>query len=88
MTFDPDGTLFVMEWRPDPVTGDQWFEVKETFRYQRRHDAPGRDDEEVHDRPGEGFSYNAAHRQVRQARRSSSPRNCPRASCATMAGCT
>ena len=34
MTFAPDGTLFVMEWRPDPVTGDKWFEVKETFRYR------------------------------------------------------
>lgn len=34
MTFHPDGSLFVMEWRPDPVTGDKWFEVKETFRYQ------------------------------------------------------
>jgi putative membrane-bound dehydrogenase-like protein len=34
MTFAPDGTLFVMEWRPDPVTGDRWFEVKETFRYK------------------------------------------------------
>src|SRR5580698_7747668 len=32
MTFAPDGTLFVMEWRTDPVTGDKWFEVKETFR--------------------------------------------------------
>src|SRR5580700_7046415 len=31
MTFAPDGTLFVMEWRPDPVTKDSWFEVKETF---------------------------------------------------------
>jgi len=34
MTFAPDGTLFVMEWRPDPVTQDRWFEVKETFRYR------------------------------------------------------
>jgi quinoprotein glucose dehydrogenase len=34
MTFDPDGNLYVMEWRPDPVTGDKWFEVKETFRYR------------------------------------------------------
>ncbi len=34
MTFDPDGNLYVMEWRPDPVTGDRWFEVKETFRYK------------------------------------------------------
>lgn len=34
MTFDPDGTLYVMEWRPDPVTADRWFEVKETFRYK------------------------------------------------------
>jgi putative membrane-bound dehydrogenase-like protein len=34
MTFGPDGTLFVMEWRPDPVTQDRWFEVKETFRYR------------------------------------------------------
>ncbi|HSQ56871.1 MAG TPA: hypothetical protein VLM40_14105, partial [Gemmata sp.] len=34
MTFGPDGTLYLMEWRPDPVTGDKWFEVKETFRYR------------------------------------------------------
>lgn len=34
MTFAPDGSLFVMEWRPDAVTGDKWFEVKETFRYK------------------------------------------------------
>lgn len=34
MTFAPDGTLYVMEWRPDPVTQDRWFEVKETFRYR------------------------------------------------------
>ncbi|HEV3436447.1 MAG TPA: PVC-type heme-binding CxxCH protein [Gemmata sp.] len=34
MTFAPDGTLFIMEWRPDPVTKDSWFEVKETFRYR------------------------------------------------------
>jgi len=34
MTFGPDGSLYVMEWRPDPVTGDKWFEVKETFRYR------------------------------------------------------
>jgi quinoprotein glucose dehydrogenase len=34
MTFGPDGTLYLMEWRPDPVTGDKWFEVKETFRYK------------------------------------------------------
>jgi quinoprotein glucose dehydrogenase len=34
MTFGPDGTLYVMEWRPDPVTGDKWFEVKEKFRYR------------------------------------------------------
>ncbi len=34
MTFDPEGNLYVMEWRPDPVTGDKWFEVKETFRYR------------------------------------------------------
>jgi putative membrane-bound dehydrogenase-like protein len=34
MTFDPEGNLYVLEWRPDPVTGDKWFEVKETFRYR------------------------------------------------------
>lgn len=34
MTFDPEGNLYVMEWRPDPVVGDKWFEVKETFRYK------------------------------------------------------
>ena len=34
MTFDPAGNLYVMEWLPDPVTGDKWYEVKETFRYK------------------------------------------------------
>jgi putative membrane-bound dehydrogenase-like protein len=34
MTFSPDGTLFVLEWTPDPVTKGQWFEFKETFRYR------------------------------------------------------
>ncbi|QDU22112.1 PVC-type heme-binding CxxCH protein [Urbifossiella limnaea] len=34
MTFAPDGSLFVMEWRPDPVTRDRWFPVVETFRYR------------------------------------------------------
>ncbi|HXD85479.1 MAG TPA: PVC-type heme-binding CxxCH protein, partial [Urbifossiella sp.] len=34
MTFGPDGSLFVMEWVPDPVTGGKWFEVKETFRFK------------------------------------------------------
>ena len=34
MTFAPDGSLFVMEWLPDPVTKDRWYEVKETFRYK------------------------------------------------------
>ncbi|MBA4067580.1 MAG: hypothetical protein C0501_28520 [Isosphaera sp.] len=34
MTFGPDGSLYVLEWRPDPVTNDRWFEVKETFRYR------------------------------------------------------
>lgn len=34
MTFAPDGSLFVMEWRPDPVARDRWFPVVETFRYR------------------------------------------------------
>ena len=34
MTFGPDGSLFVLEWRPDPVAGDKWFPVLETFRYK------------------------------------------------------
>ncbi|HUR54100.1 MAG TPA: PVC-type heme-binding CxxCH protein [Gemmataceae bacterium] len=34
MTFGPDGSLFVMEWLPDAVTKDKWFEVKETFHYR------------------------------------------------------
>lgn len=34
MTFAPDGSLFVLEWRPDPVAGDRWFPVLETFRYK------------------------------------------------------
>ncbi len=33
MTFGPDGTLYVMEWRQDPVN-TTWHEVKETFRYR------------------------------------------------------
>ena len=32
MHFAPDGTLFVSEWAIDPVTGNRWFEFKETFR--------------------------------------------------------
>ena len=32
MTFAPDGTLFVLEWKPDP--GREWAEFKETFRYR------------------------------------------------------
>ena len=32
MTFSPDGTLFVIEWTPDP--GREWYEFKETFRYR------------------------------------------------------
>jgi quinoprotein glucose dehydrogenase len=34
MTFGPDGTLFVLEWSVDPITGSRWFEFKETFRYK------------------------------------------------------
>jgi quinoprotein glucose dehydrogenase len=34
MTFAPDGSLFLLEWRPDPVTRDRWFPVIETFRYR------------------------------------------------------
>ena len=33
MTFAPDGTLFVAEWRPDPLN-TKWFEFAETFRYR------------------------------------------------------
>ena len=34
MTFAPDGTLFVLEWAPDPYSDGRWFEFKETFRYR------------------------------------------------------
>jgi quinoprotein glucose dehydrogenase len=34
LTFGPDGTLFVLEWSVDPITGNKWFEFKETFRYR------------------------------------------------------
>jgi len=34
MTFGPDGTLFVIEWAVDAITGSKWFEFKETFRYR------------------------------------------------------
>ena len=34
MTFAPDGSLFVLEWRPDPVAADRWFPVLETVRYR------------------------------------------------------
>ncbi|MDW8244552.1 MAG: HEAT repeat domain-containing protein, partial [Thermogemmata sp.] len=34
MTFAPDGSLFVLEWRPDPITGDRWYEVQEIFRFR------------------------------------------------------
>jgi len=33
ITFGPDGELFVLEWRKDPVMAS-WNEVKETFRYR------------------------------------------------------
>ena len=33
MTFGPDGTMFVLEWRPDPINLG-WNEVKETVRYR------------------------------------------------------
>jgi putative membrane-bound dehydrogenase-like protein len=32
LTFTPDGTLLVLEWKPDP--GREWYEFKETFRYR------------------------------------------------------
>jgi putative membrane-bound dehydrogenase-like protein len=32
MAFDTDGTLFVLEWKPD--RGREWMEVKETVRYK------------------------------------------------------
>lgn len=34
LTFAPDGTLFVLEWLPDPYSDGRWFEFKETFRYR------------------------------------------------------
>jgi quinoprotein glucose dehydrogenase len=34
MTFTPDGTLMVLEWKPDPYSDGRWFEFKETFRYR------------------------------------------------------
>jgi quinoprotein glucose dehydrogenase len=34
LTFAPDGTLFVLEWKPDPFSDGRWFEFKETFRYR------------------------------------------------------
>ena len=33
ITFGPDGNLFVLEWRKDPVT-TSWNEVKEKFHYR------------------------------------------------------
>jgi hypothetical protein len=53
MTFGPDGTLYVMEWRPDPVTARPLVRGEGDVSLPGRHDAPGRDDEKVHDRPGE-----------------------------------
>jgi putative membrane-bound dehydrogenase-like protein len=32
MAFDTDGTLFILEWRPDP--GREWLEAKETVHYK------------------------------------------------------
>ena len=32
MTFAPDGTFYVMEWKPDP--GREWYPLEETFRYR------------------------------------------------------
>lgn len=34
LTFAPDGSLFVLEWAQDPVAGDRWNAVLETFRYK------------------------------------------------------
>ena len=34
LTFAPDGSLFVLEWAPDPINGDRWNAVMETFRYK------------------------------------------------------
>ncbi|MBX9579470.1 MAG: HEAT repeat domain-containing protein [Gemmataceae bacterium] len=34
LTFAPDGSLFVLEWAPDPVAGERWNAVLETFRYK------------------------------------------------------
>ncbi len=34
LTFTPDGTLLVLEWKPDPFSDGRWFEFKETFRYR------------------------------------------------------
>lgn len=32
MTFAPDGTFYVLEWKPDP--GREWYPLEETFRYR------------------------------------------------------
>ena len=32
MTFAPDGTFYVLEWKPDP--GREWYPLEETFRYK------------------------------------------------------
>lgn len=34
MTFSPDGNLFVLEWRTDPIAGEKWNPVLETVRYR------------------------------------------------------
>jgi putative membrane-bound dehydrogenase-like protein len=34
MTFGPDGTLYVLEWRPGTQANDTWNEVKEEFIYK------------------------------------------------------
>ena len=87
MTFGPDGTLYVMEWRPDPVTGDKLVRGEGDVPLPGRDDAPGRDHEEVHHRPGEAVQLQRRRPGSSRRRRSSSPRNCRHRSCITRAGC-
>ncbi len=88
MTFAPDGTLFVMEWRPDPVTGDKWFEVKETFRYKDGTTRQVATMKKFTTDLVKQFRYNASDRKVRPAEDHHRRGIAVDASCTTTAGST
>ncbi len=67
MTFDPDGNLYVMEWRPGRGHRRPVVRGEGNLPLPRRHDQASRDDEEVHHRPHRAVPLQRRHRKVRQA---------------------